>query len=106
MARFQIVIPGWERETNSDSVAVNGQESHAYTSTIHLPSIEAIDLLGNYFNGSGIRNKNSSLGELNLEENLFSGNILPGLGNCSSLENLYLGANYLTCSAPKIIFGL
>ncbi|PON31441.1 LOW QUALITY PROTEIN: hypothetical protein PanWU01x14_369840 [Parasponia andersonii] len=39
MARFQIVIPGWERETNSDSVAVNGQESHAiyfyYTSTFN-----------------------------------------------------------------------
>lgn len=78
-------------------------------STIDLPSIQSIDISQNFLEGSipsGVCGNSTQILVLNLAENYFSGNIPPGFGNCSSLEHLFLGMNYLTGGLSEDIFRL
>ncbi|KAB2623959.1 phytosulfokine receptor 1-like [Pyrus ussuriensis x Pyrus communis] len=67
---------------------------------IDLPSIKFLDISQNLLNGSlpgSICDNNSTqLRVLNVAANYFSGNLPPGFGNCTSLEDLDLSTNYLT----------
>ncbi|XP_042980779.1 phytosulfokine receptor 1 [Carya illinoinensis] len=77
--------------------------------SIDLPSIQSIDLSQNGLKGSipaGICHNSTRIQVLNLAFNDFSGNLTPGLGNCSSLENLNLGTNYLTGGLSDDLYGL
>ncbi|XVE74516.1 hypothetical protein DITRI_Ditri12bG0023300 [Diplodiscus trichospermus] len=79
------------------------------TESINLPSIQSLDVSSNSLNGplpSHICFNSTRLRFLTLAENYFSGNILPGLGNCSSLEQLSLGMNDLTGGITEDIFRL
>lgn len=65
----------------------------------NLPSINDLDISQNSLNGSlpnGVCHNSSSIRVLNLGVNYISGNLPEGLGNCSSLEHLFLGTNNLT----------
>ncbi|OMO72370.1 hypothetical protein COLO4_27654 [Corchorus olitorius] len=77
--------------------------------SIDLPSIQTLDISSNSFNGSlpsHICVNSTRIRNLNLAVNYFSGNILPGFGNCSSLEQLFLGMNDLTGGITEDIFHL
>ncbi|XVE74515.1 hypothetical protein DITRI_Ditri12bG0023200 [Diplodiscus trichospermus] len=77
--------------------------------SINLPSIQSLDISSNSLNGSlpsHICINSTQLRFLALAMNYFSGNILPGLGNCSSMEQLSLGMNDLTGGIAEDIFQL
>ncbi|XP_050131274.1 phytosulfokine receptor 1-like isoform X3 [Malus sylvestris] len=73
---------------------------------IDLPSIQFLDISQNFLNGSlpgSICDNNfTQLRVLNVAANCFSGNLPPGFGNCTSLEDLDLSANYLTGTGDGI----
>lgn len=76
---------------------------------IQLPSIQTLNISENSLNGSlpnGICDNSSALRVLNLAVNYISGSLPPGLGNCSSLEELSLGTNFLTGGITESIFQL
>ncbi|XP_048440803.1 phytosulfokine receptor 1-like [Pyrus x bretschneideri] len=77
---------------------------------IDLPSIKFLDISQNLLNGSlpgSICDHNSTqLRVLNVAANYFSGNLPPGFGNCTSLEDLDLSTNYLTGTDDGISKGL
>ncbi|XP_061990107.1 phytosulfokine receptor 1-like [Rosa rugosa] len=65
---------------------------------IDLPSIQSIDMSGNILNGTlpaSICVNSHHLRVLNLGVNYLSGSLPPGLGSCSSLEDLRLNMNDL-----------
>ncbi|KAE8663891.1 Phytosulfokine receptor 1 [Hibiscus syriacus] len=67
--------------------------------TINLPSIQFLEISSNSLDGSlpsHICSNSTRIRFLSLQVNYFSGNIPPGLGICSSLEQLSLGMNDLT----------
>ncbi|XWS69513.1 hypothetical protein CRYUN_Cryun04dG0185100 [Craigia yunnanensis] len=77
--------------------------------SINLPSIQILEISSNYLDGflpSHICVNSTRLRFLSLAVNYFSGNILPGLGTCSSLEQLCLGMNDLTGGITEDIFQL
>lgn len=83
--------------------------SGPFPATIDLPSIQSINISQNLLKGSipdGICDNSSRIRVLNLAENSFSGSLPPGLGNCSSLEQLCLGSNELTGRLSEDIFRL
>ncbi|PRQ39014.1 putative non-specific serine/threonine protein kinase [Rosa chinensis] len=64
-----------------------------------LPSIQSLDISDNNLNGplsASICVNSHHLYVLNLAVNYFSGDLPPGLGNCSSLHHLHLYDNDLT----------
>ncbi|VVA14703.1 PREDICTED: phytosulfokine receptor [Prunus dulcis] len=68
---------------------------------IDLPSIQSLDISQNFLNGSlppSICDNSTQLRALNLAVNHFTGDLPPGLGNCSALEDLDLSTNALTCT--------
>ncbi|XVF43417.1 hypothetical protein PTKIN_Ptkin02bG0038500 [Pterospermum kingtungense] len=76
---------------------------------IKLPSIQILEISWNYLNGSLPSHmcvNSTRLWFLGLAENYFSGTILPGLGTCSSLEQLSLSMNELTGGITEDIFQL
>ncbi|XVE74512.1 hypothetical protein DITRI_Ditri12bG0022900 [Diplodiscus trichospermus] len=77
--------------------------------SINLPSIQSLDVSSNSLNGplpSHICLNSTRLRLLTLAVNYFSGHILPGLGNCSFMEQLSLGMNDLTGGIAEDIFQL
>ncbi|OMO72346.1 hypothetical protein COLO4_27662 [Corchorus olitorius] len=77
--------------------------------SIDLPRIQTLDISSNSFNGSlpsHICVNSTRIRNLNLAVNYFSGDILLGLGTCSSLEQLCLGMNDLTGGIAEDIFQL
>ncbi|KAE8716677.1 Phytosulfokine receptor 1 [Hibiscus syriacus] len=87
----------------------NNDFSGTIPESINLPSIQGLDISSNYFNGSlpsHICVNSSRIRLLNMAVNYFSGNILSGLGKCSFLDELYLGANDLTGGITEDIFQL
>ncbi|XP_065870728.1 phytosulfokine receptor 1 [Euphorbia lathyris] len=77
--------------------------------SINLPSIETLDISSNNLNGSlptQICRNSSRIQVIRLAVNYFSGDLWPGLGNCSSLEHLCLGMNNLTGGISEDIFQL
>ncbi|WRX13667.1 Protein kinase domain - like 10 [Theobroma cacao] len=83
--------------------------SGAIPESINLPSIRNLELSFNYLNGSlpsHICVNSTQIQFLSLTVNYFSGNILPGLGTCSSLDKLCLGMNDLTGGITEDIFQL
>ncbi|XP_068333829.1 phytosulfokine receptor 1-like [Pyrus communis] len=78
--------------------------------SIDLPSIQFLDISHNLLNGSlpgSMCDSNSTqLRVLNVAANYFSGNLPPGFGNCTSLEDLDLSTNYLTGTGDGIFKGL
>ncbi|MBA0817568.1 hypothetical protein Gohar_019792 [Gossypium harknessii] len=77
--------------------------------SINLPSIRSLNISANSLKGSlpsHICVNSTGIGFLSLAVNYFSGNISPGLGKCSSLEELYLGTNQLTGVVTEDIFQL
>ncbi|XWS22981.1 hypothetical protein CRYUN_Cryun29cG0082100 [Craigia yunnanensis] len=77
--------------------------------SINLPSIQILEISSNSLNGSlpsHICVNSTRIWFLSLAVNYFSGNILPGLGTCSSLEQLCLGTNDLTGGITEDIFQL
>ncbi|XP_021811392.1 phytosulfokine receptor 1 [Prunus avium] len=76
---------------------------------IDLPSIQFLEISQNFLNGSlppSICNNSTQLRALKLAVNYFTGDLPPGLGNCSSLEDLCLGMNTFTGGVPEGIFRL
>lgn len=83
--------------------------SGLFPATIDLPSIQSINLSQNHLAGPipvGICSNSTGIRVLNLGENNFSGSLPPGLGNCSSMEDLCLGTNGLTGGLSEDIFRL
>ncbi|KAK8604250.1 hypothetical protein V6N13_099198 [Hibiscus sabdariffa] len=77
--------------------------------SINLPSIQFLEISSNSLDGSipsHICVNSTRIRFLSLEVNYFSGNIPPGLGTCSSLEQLSLGMNGLTGGIAEDIFRL
>ncbi|XWS34311.1 hypothetical protein CRYUN_Cryun21dG0029300 [Craigia yunnanensis] len=77
--------------------------------SINLPSIQILEISSNSLNGSlpsHICVNSTRIWFLSLAVNYFSGNILPGLGICSSLQQLCLGMNGLTGGITEDIFQL
>ncbi|WCJ17614.1 phytosulfokin receptor 1 [Euphorbia peplus] len=77
--------------------------------SIDLPSIQTLDISSNSLNGSlptQICSNSSRIRVIRLSVNYFSGELLPGLGNCTSLEHLCLGMNNLTGGITEDIFRL
>ncbi|XP_022725979.1 phytosulfokine receptor 1-like [Durio zibethinus] len=77
--------------------------------SINLPSIQILNISSNSLNGSlpsHICVNSTRIRFLSLAANYFSGNILPGLGTCSFLEQLCLGMNDLTGGITEDIFQL
>ncbi|XAR53192.1 Non-specific serine/threonine protein kinase [Bertholletia excelsa] len=101
-------------------------------SLLHLPNLEVLDLSNNDFSGSVSMNMrlpslhffdisdNSFVGSfppdicsystgvrfIGFTFNYFHGEISPGIGNCSSLQHLCGGSNYLTGGIPEQLFRL
>ncbi|KAK9935688.1 hypothetical protein M0R45_022777 [Rubus argutus] len=74
---------------------------------INLPSIQSLDMSQNFLNGSlshSICASSTELRVLKLAVNYLSGNIPPGLGNCSSLEAIHLSTNSLSGGIPEGIY--
>ncbi|KAM1064796.1 hypothetical protein ACFX15_019874 [Malus domestica] len=92
------------------NLEVLGMSFNDFSSPIHvdidLPSIQFLDISQNFLNGSlpgSICDNNSTkLRVLNVADNCFSGNLPPGFGNCTSLEDLDLSANDLTGTGNDI----
>ncbi|KAE8667692.1 Phytosulfokine receptor 1 [Hibiscus syriacus] len=87
----------------------NNDFSGPIPESINLPSIRSFDISSNYFNGSlpsHICVNSSRIRFLDMAVNYFSGDILPGLGKCSFLEELNLGTNHLTGGITEDIFQL
>lgn len=83
--------------------------SDRFPAAIDLPSIQSMNISQNHLEGPipvGICGKSTRIQVLNLAENNFDGSLPPGLGNCSSLEDLCLGRNRLTGGLSEDIFGL
>ncbi|GMJ09621.1 phytosulfokin receptor 1, PHYTOSULFOKIN RECEPTOR 1 [Hibiscus trionum] len=77
--------------------------------SINLPSIQFLEISSNSLDGSlpsHICVNSTRIRFLSLEVNYFSGSILPGLGTCSSLEQLSLGMNDLSGGIAEDIFRL
>ncbi|XVF43420.1 hypothetical protein PTKIN_Ptkin02bG0038800 [Pterospermum kingtungense] len=77
--------------------------------SINLPSIQVFEISSNSLNASlpsHICVNSTRIGVLGMADNNFSGNITPGLGACSSLEQLFLGMNGLTGRITEDIFQL
>ncbi|KAJ0038277.1 hypothetical protein Pint_22562 [Pistacia integerrima] len=77
--------------------------------TINLPSLQLLDISSNSLNTSvptHICYNSSEIRILRLSINYFSGHLLPGLGNCVSLEELCLGMNNLSGVIAEDIFHL
>ncbi|XWS64079.1 hypothetical protein CRYUN_Cryun06bG0156200 [Craigia yunnanensis] len=77
--------------------------------SINLPSIQILEISSNSLKDSlpsHICVNSTRIRFLSLAVNYFSGNILPGLGTCSSLEQLCLGMNDLTGGITEDIFQL
>ncbi|KAK9935690.1 hypothetical protein M0R45_022779 [Rubus argutus] len=76
---------------------------------IDLPSIQSIDISENILNGSlpeSICVNSHHLRILNLGVNYLSGNLPPGLGSCSSLQDLGLNMNDLRGGISESLFQL
>ncbi|XP_068332713.1 phytosulfokine receptor 1-like isoform X1 [Pyrus communis] len=76
---------------------------------IELPSIQFLEISQNFLNGTlpaSICDKSTQLRALKLAVNYFSGNLPPGLGNCTSLEDLCLGMNNFNGGVPEGLFRL
>ncbi|CAN6727984.1 unnamed protein product [Malus baccata var. baccata] len=76
---------------------------------IELPSIQFLEISQNFLNGNlpaSICDKSTQLRALKLAVNYFSGNLPPGLGNCTSLEDLCLGMNNFNGGVPEGLFRL
>ncbi|CAK9166746.1 unnamed protein product [Ilex paraguariensis] len=87
----------------------NNDFSGLFPMSINLPSIQFIDISENSFEGLvpvGICNNSTRLTVLDMAVNNFSGNFPAGIGNCSSLEHLCLGSNFLTGGLPEDLFQL
>ncbi|KAK8526129.1 hypothetical protein V6N13_017191 [Hibiscus sabdariffa] len=87
----------------------NNDFSGSIPESINLPSIQSFEISSNGFNGSlpsHICVNSSRIRFLNMAVNYFSGDILPGLGKCSFLEELNLGTNELTGGITEDIFQL
>ncbi|XVF43414.1 hypothetical protein PTKIN_Ptkin02bG0038200 [Pterospermum kingtungense] len=77
--------------------------------SINLPSVQVLEISSNSLNGSlpsHICVNSTRIRVLGLADNYLSGNIMPGLGACSSLEQLCLGMNGLTGGITEDIFQL
>ncbi|KAF2294801.1 hypothetical protein GH714_019153 [Hevea brasiliensis] len=77
--------------------------------TINLPSMTFLDISSNNLNGSvptHICENSTRIRVIRMAVNYFAGDLLPGLGSCTSLEHLCLGMNNLTGGITQDIFGL
>ncbi|KAL8535748.1 hypothetical protein ACS0TY_011402 [Phlomoides rotata] len=80
-----------------------------FPSTMDLPSITAIDVSENSIMGPvpvAICSNSTKLAVMNLGDNRFTGNLPPGLGNCSSIEELDLSSNNIYGVFPEDLFQL
>lgn len=83
--------------------------SDSFPMSISLPSIQVFNISENSFRGPvpvGICNNSTKLQALKMGANKFSGNLAPGLGNCTSLEDLCLASNFLSGGLPEDLFHL
>ncbi|XP_042502882.1 phytosulfokine receptor 1-like [Macadamia integrifolia] len=72
-----------------------------------LPSLEYLDISENMFEGDigpGICNNSTRIQVLNLSMNFFYGNFPLGFGNCTSLQHLSLNSNNLSGGLPQDMF--
>ncbi|KAL3502193.1 hypothetical protein ACH5RR_036642 [Cinchona calisaya] len=77
--------------------------------SISLPSIKVFNISANLFQGPapvGICNNSTKIVAMKMGANNFRGNLAPGLGNCSSLEELCLASNSLSGDLPEDMFHL
>lgn len=83
--------------------------SDSFPMSISLPSIQVFNISENSFHGPapvGICNNSTKLQALKMGGNNFSGDLAPGLGNCTSLEDLCLASNFLSGGLPEDLFHL
>ncbi|KAL7163062.1 hypothetical protein ACSBR2_039207 [Camellia fascicularis] len=77
--------------------------------SINLPFLEIFDISDNSFESSvpmGICINSTRIRIIDFAVNHFFGRIPSGFGNCSSLEHLWLGQNFLAGDIPEDIFRL
>ncbi|CAA3015765.1 phytosulfokine receptor 1 [Olea europaea subsp. europaea] len=80
-----------------------------FPNSINLPSIRVLNISENAIQGPvpvGICSNSTRLSVLNLGFNNLSGNLPPGIGNCTSLEDLCLSSNLLSGGLPENLFWL
>ncbi|CAA3028109.1 phytosulfokine receptor 1 [Olea europaea subsp. europaea] len=80
-----------------------------FPNSINLPSIRVLNISENAIQGLvpvGICSNSTRISVLNLGFNNLSGNLPPGLGNCTSLEDLCLSSNLLSGGLPENLFRL
>ncbi|XP_028084273.1 phytosulfokine receptor 1-like isoform X2 [Camellia sinensis] len=77
--------------------------------SINLPFLEIFDIFDNSLESSvpvGICINSTRIRIIDFAVNHFFGRIPYGFGNCSSLEHLWVGHNFLTGDIPDDIFWL
>ncbi|GMP68402.1 hypothetical protein CsSME_00028030 [Camellia sinensis var. sinensis] len=77
--------------------------------SINLPFLEIFDVSDNSFESSipiGICINSTRIQIIDFALNYFYGRIPSGFGDCSSLEHLWLGPNFLARDIPEDIFRL
>ncbi|KAM7487873.1 hypothetical protein LguiB_025357 [Lonicera macranthoides] len=87
----------------------NNDFSGFFPTSTNLPSIRVFDVSVNLFDGQvpfGICRNSIRIESMLLGVNYFTGNLMPDIGNCTSLEHLCLGANFLSGDLPENLFRL
>ncbi|KAH7841101.1 hypothetical protein Vadar_025586 [Vaccinium darrowii] len=87
----------------------NNDLSGAIPMPINLPSLKILDVDDNSLVGTiplGICNNLTQIQSIHFAFNYLTGSISPGLGNCSSLNQLCLGSNFLIGDVPENLFRL
>lgn len=77
--------------------------------SISLPLLQVFNISENSFEGPapvGICTNSTKLIAMKMGANKFRENLAPGLGNCTSLEDLCLASNFLSGGLPEDIFHL
>ncbi|CAI9774722.1 unnamed protein product [Fraxinus pennsylvanica] len=83
--------------------------SGLFPNSINLPSIRVLNISQNVIQGPvpvGICSNSTRISVLNLGFNNLSGNLPPGIENCTSLEDLCLSSNFLSGGLPENLFRL